>query len=117
MADKLRRSKASANRIAHGAIRNYDARNNLPSCPGSSASRQKPARARLESRGPASVLRRSEVSMRIELRVVVTGFLVVLSAAGVSAQQIGKYVPINAGSEADHAMTEISAASDPAQKL
>jgi tetratricopeptide (TPR) repeat protein len=40
-----------------------------------------------------------------------------MSAAWVSAQQIGKYVPINAGSDADHAMTEISAATDPAQKL
>ena len=29
------------------------------------------------------------------------------------AQQIGKYVPINAGSDADHAMTEINAATDP----
>ena len=55
--------------------------------------------------------------MRIQLRVVVAGFLVLLSAAGASAQQIGKYVPINAGSDADHAMTEISAASDPTQKL
>src|SRR5262249_62167497 len=40
-----------------------------------------------------------------------------LSANFVSAQQIGKYVPIPAGSEADHAMSEITAASDPAQKL
>lgn len=32
-------------------------------------------------------------------------------------QQIGKYVPIQAGSEADHAVTEINAATDPAQKL
>jgi tetratricopeptide (TPR) repeat protein len=33
------------------------------------------------------------------------------------AQQIGKYVPIQAGSDADHAITEINAATDPAQKL
>jgi tetratricopeptide (TPR) repeat protein len=33
------------------------------------------------------------------------------------AQQIGKYVPVSAGSEADHAITEINAATDPAQKL
>jgi tetratricopeptide (TPR) repeat protein len=33
------------------------------------------------------------------------------------AQQIGKYVPINAGSDADRAMTEINLATDPAQKL
>jgi len=33
------------------------------------------------------------------------------------AQQIGKFVPIQAGSEVDHALTEINAATDPAQKL
>jgi len=33
------------------------------------------------------------------------------------AQQIGKFVPIPAGSDADHLLTEINAASDPAQKL
>ncbi|MGH9744201.1 MAG: hypothetical protein ACRD51_17810 [Candidatus Acidiferrum sp.] len=32
-------------------------------------------------------------------------------------QQIGKYVPIPAGSDADHALTEINATADPAQKL
>src|SRR5262250_69014 len=32
-------------------------------------------------------------------------------------QQIGKYVSISAGSDADRAMTEINAAADPAQKL
>ena len=32
-------------------------------------------------------------------------------------QQIGKFVPIQAGSEVDHALTEINAATDPAQKL
>jgi tetratricopeptide (TPR) repeat protein len=34
-----------------------------------------------------------------------------------TAQQIGKFVPIQAGSEVDHALTEINAAADPAQKL
>ena len=34
-----------------------------------------------------------------------------------SGQQIGKYVPIPAGSDADHAMTEINAEADPAKKL
>jgi len=34
-----------------------------------------------------------------------------------SAQQIGKYVPVQAGSEADHALTEINATTDPAKKL
>lgn len=33
------------------------------------------------------------------------------------AQQIGKYVPIPAGSDADHALTEINGTADPAQKL
>lgn len=33
------------------------------------------------------------------------------------AQQIGKYVPIQAGSEVDHALNEINATTDPAQKL
>ena len=34
-----------------------------------------------------------------------------------SAQQIGKSVPVQAGSDADHALSEINAATDPAQKL
>jgi tetratricopeptide (TPR) repeat protein len=34
-----------------------------------------------------------------------------------AAQQIGKFVPIPAGSDADHLLTEINAAADPAQKL
>ena len=42
---------------------------------------------------------------------------VLFAAASLSAQQIGKYVPVSAGSEADRAMAEINAASDPAQKL
>ena len=42
--------------------------------------------------------------------------LVVFASPAVG-QQIGKYVPIQAGSEADHALTEISKTSDPAQKL
>ena len=33
------------------------------------------------------------------------------------AQQIGKFVPIPANSDADHALTEINAATDPVQKL
>jgi tetratricopeptide (TPR) repeat protein len=39
------------------------------------------------------------------------------AAAPASAQTIGKYVPIPAGSDADHALTEINAATDPAAKL
>jgi tetratricopeptide (TPR) repeat protein len=34
-----------------------------------------------------------------------------------NAQQIGKFVPIAAGSDADHALTEINGTADPAQKL
>jgi tetratricopeptide (TPR) repeat protein len=40
-----------------------------------------------------------------------------LICATANAQHIGKYVPIPAGSEADRAIQEISAATDPAQKL
>jgi tetratricopeptide (TPR) repeat protein len=39
------------------------------------------------------------------------------SACPLFGQQIGKFVPIQAGSEVDHALTEINAATDPAQKL
>jgi tetratricopeptide (TPR) repeat protein len=46
-----------------------------------------------------------------------TLFLLAYSTSPALAQQIGKYVPIQAGSEADHALTEINAATDPAQKL
>ena len=40
-----------------------------------------------------------------------------LSAFPTLGQQIGKSVPIPAGSDADHALTEINAATDPSQKL
>src|SRR5437879_1476253 len=43
--------------------------------------------------------------------------LLACSACPTLGQQIGKFVPIPAGSEADRAMTEISAATDPTQKL
>jgi tetratricopeptide (TPR) repeat protein len=42
---------------------------------------------------------------------------VALGAIAPACAQIGKYVPIPAGSDADHALTEIDAATDPAQKL
>jgi len=47
------------------------------------------------------------------------GFLAFLafSIHPASGQQIGKYVPIPAGSDADHALTEINGTADPAQKL
>jgi len=40
-----------------------------------------------------------------------------LIGATPAAAQIGKYVPVPAGSDADHALSEINAATDPAQKL
>ena len=44
--------------------------------------------------------------------------LIAFSAAQhVCSQQIGKYVPVPAGSDADHAITEITNTNDPAQKL
>jgi tetratricopeptide (TPR) repeat protein len=39
------------------------------------------------------------------------------TASPAFGQQIGKFVAIQAGSEVDHALTEINAATDPAQKL
>ena len=42
---------------------------------------------------------------------------VALGAIAPAYAQIGKYVPIPAGSDADHALTEINATSDPTQKL
>jgi tetratricopeptide (TPR) repeat protein len=43
--------------------------------------------------------------------------LLIFVAHPASAQQIGKFVPIAAGSDEDRALTEINATSDPAQKL
>lgn len=43
--------------------------------------------------------------------------LLVFAVRPANGQQIGKYVPIPAGSDADHALTEINATADPAQKL
>lgn len=52
-------------------------------------------------------------------RWLTKAFIVALAASGVAAnsQQIGKYVPIRAGSDVDHALNEINATADPAQKL
>src|SRR3981189_1086772 len=44
-------------------------------------------------------------------------FFLGCSANAALAQQIGKIVPVQAGSDADHAISEINAATDPAQKL
>jgi len=54
-------------------------------------------------------------------KVLVGAFLFLMCLACAAypccAQQIGKFVPIPANSDADHALTEINAATDPAQKL
>ena len=42
---------------------------------------------------------------------------ILFAASQTCAQQIGKFVPIPAGSDADHSLKEINAATDPAQKL
>lgn len=58
--------------------------------------------------------------MRREKVLVGALLFLVYTACGIHpacAQQIGKFVPIAANSDADHALTEINAATDPAQKL
>jgi tetratricopeptide (TPR) repeat protein len=54
-------------------------------------------------------------------KVLVGALLLAVSIACTAnpsgAQQIGKFVPIPANSDADHALTEINATADPAQKL
>ena len=55
--------------------------------------------------------------MQVKFRILIVALLALLWGAGSSAQQIGKYVPIPAGSDADHAMTDVNAATDAAQKL
>jgi tetratricopeptide (TPR) repeat protein len=56
--------------------------------------------------------------MRIILRKMAIGLAIAaMYCAAANAQHIGKNVPIAAGSDADHAIQEINAATDPAQKL
>ena len=55
--------------------------------------------------------------MRLHFEKALLVLAVFFSAATLSAQQIGKYVPVSAGSDADRAMAEINSASDPVQKL
>jgi len=59
-------------------------------------------------------MRRSKVLIGTLLMGV---WLVAGGFAGGRAQTIGKYVPIPAGSDADKALTEVNAATDPTQKL
>jgi tetratricopeptide (TPR) repeat protein len=58
----------------------------------------------------------AEVAMR-KMRILLVVLFSLFCSGSLSAQQIGKYVPIQAGSEVDHALTAINAATDPAQKL
>jgi tetratricopeptide (TPR) repeat protein len=55
--------------------------------------------------------------MKYRLHIAGLAILFALICSVSSAQQIGKYVPVSAGSDADRAMAEINAASDAAQKL
>src|SRR6266478_1741216 len=50
-------------------------------------------------------------------RLLETLLFLVCFACPLRAQQIGKFVPIPAGSDADHALAEINGATDPTQKL
>jgi hypothetical protein len=51
--------------------------------------------------------RRSGGSMKIRL-IVLASLRALFSGAALPAQQIGKYVPVPAGAEADHSMAEIN---------
>src|SRR5712691_3146217 len=55
--------------------------------------------------------------MRRLMRILGPCFLLLYCACPLQAQQIGKFVAIQAGSEVDHALTEINATADAAQKL
>ena len=58
-----------------------------------------------------------EVSMRHIKWLCGALFLLGYASGPAFGQQIGKFVPIQAGSDVDHALTEINAATDPAKKL
>ncbi len=55
--------------------------------------------------------------MKFRFAKVAFVLTILFYATTASTQQIGKYVPVSAGSDADRAMSEINSASDPAQKL
>jgi tetratricopeptide (TPR) repeat protein len=55
--------------------------------------------------------------MRRLSRILGLSIFLVYGTFPLCAQQIGKYVPIQAGSEVDHALNEINATADPAQKI
>jgi tetratricopeptide (TPR) repeat protein len=58
-----------------------------------------------------------EVAMQSMMRCFGVVAVVLFSACAANGQQIGKFVPIAAGSDEDKALTEINATSDPTQKL
>src|ERR1700733_3073575 len=63
---------------------------------------------------------RQEASMlrdRVFIRPLFVLAWAALSVTAPAFAQIGKYVPVPAGSDADHALTEINATTDPTQKL
>src|SRR5262249_45154131 len=66
---------------------------------------------------PSTPVVHPEVAMQIYRKQIALVLTLLASAGGLCAQQIGKYVPVSAGSDADRAMSEIAAAADPAQKL
>ena len=55
--------------------------------------------------------------MKRYIRVIDLLALLGFAACAANGQQIGKFVPIAAGSDEDRALTEINATADPAQKL
>jgi tetratricopeptide (TPR) repeat protein len=54
---------------------------------------------------------------KLLIRALLLWVWIVVGPAAPAYAQIGKYVPIPAGSDADHALTEINATTDPTQKL
>jgi tetratricopeptide (TPR) repeat protein len=70
---------------------------------------------------PADFMQSAEVIMRVKkLRLIMRTMKLGIALAfcsSASAQHIGKYVPIPAGSDADHATQAIAAETDPAKKL
>jgi tetratricopeptide (TPR) repeat protein len=113
MADKADRIKPATFGIASRAFRNYDAPNVRPI-----SRRQIERFANRSARSTKNPDGLPEVAMKLRLKnAVMAAAILVAVSQTLSAQQIGKYVPVAAGSDADHAVTEINAATEPAQKL
>jgi tetratricopeptide (TPR) repeat protein len=112
MADYLIHRKSRQSALLPSGPRNYDLRNIHLS---SDAQLNIPPDAWLTAM--TTIGGALEVLMKLHLEKCFLVLMSFFSTAIVSAQQIGKYVPVSAGSEADHAMAEINASTDPAQKL